>query len=120
MDEKEVLEQTNETENVDTSATEQIEGVELDTAEATEQSDVVDEKEVKFSQDDLDRIVKDRLSRQETKIREEYEEKYGRLETILNAGLGTNNVEDATERMANFYKEQGIKIPEMKLSLIHI
>ena len=116
MDEKEVLEQTNETENVDTSATEQIEGVELDTAEATEQSDVVDEKEVKFSQDDLDRIVKDRLSRQETKIREEYEEKYGRLETILNAGLGTNNVEDATERMANFYKEQGIKIPEMKLT----
>jgi len=31
-------------------------------------------------------------------------------------GFGTNNLEDATEKMANFYKEQGVEIPEAKLT----
>ncbi len=30
--------------------------------------------------------------------------------------FGTNNLEDATEKMANFYKGQGVEIPEMKLT----
>ncbi len=89
MDGNEMLETTNETENVDTLTTEEREGEgTLESADFTDNTESVkEENEVKFSQDDLDRIVKDRLSRQETKIREEYEKKYGRLETIVNAGL---------------------------------
>ena len=88
-----MLETTNETENVDTLTTEEREGEgTLESAEFTDNTEdtensVETEKEAKFSQDDLDRIVKDRLSRQEMKIREEFEQKYGRLETIVNAGL---------------------------------
>jgi len=89
MDEDEMLETTNEAEKVDTLTTEEREGEgTLESAEFTDDTgDVKEENEAKFSQDDLDRIVKDRLSRQETKIREEFEQKYGRLETIVNAGL---------------------------------
>lgn len=89
MDENEMLETTNETENVDTLTTEEREGGGmLESADFTDNTESVkEEKEAKFSQDDLDRIVKDRLSRQETKIREEYEQRYGRLERVLNAGL---------------------------------
>lgn len=89
MDEDEMLETTNETEKVETLTTEEREGEgTLESAEFTDNTEnVKKENEAKFSQDDLDRIVKDRLSRQETKIREEFEQKYGRLETIVNAGL---------------------------------
>lgn len=89
MDEDEMLETTNETEKVETLTTEEREGEgTLESAEFTDNTEnVKEENEAKFSQDDLDRIVKDRLSRQETKIREEFEQKYGRLETIVNAGL---------------------------------
>lgn len=30
--------------------------------------------------------------------------------------FGTNNLEDATEKMASFYEEQGVEIPEAKLT----
>lgn len=94
MDENEMLETTNETENVELETTEEIEaeGQALPTeftedVEDKQDTTVRTEKELKFSQEDVDRFVKDRLSRQEMKIREEYEQKYGRLETIVNAGL---------------------------------
>ena len=67
-------------------ATEEIEAEE--TSNPSEFTDKVEEEnKLEFTQKELDRFVKDRLSRQETKIREEFEQKYGRLETIVNAGL---------------------------------
>lgn len=118
MDKDEVLETTNEAEKVDTLTTEEREGEgTLESAEFTDDVESVkEENEAKFSQDDLDRIVKDRLSRQEQKIREEYEEKYGRVETVLKAGLGTKDISEATERLTDFYKAQGVEIPETKLT----
>lgn len=86
-------------------------------AEIVEGSDIAEEKEVKtFTQVELDKIVKERVFRQKEKLREEYEEKYGRLETVLKAGLGTDSLEDATRRMTEFYTEQGVNIPQMRLT----
>lgn len=122
MDNDEMLETTNDTENVDTQATEEFEaGVGAEPTEFTdsEQEEVAvvdEEKELKFTQEDVDRFVKDRLSRQEVKIREEYEQKYGRLETVMNAGLGTKDIEEVTQKMTDFYKGQGVEIPEMRLT----
>ena len=56
------------------------------------------------------------MFRQESKIRDEYERKYSRVEEVLNAGLGTNDINEATEKLTEFYKEQGVNIPEQKLT----
>jgi len=121
MEEKEIVEQTTDTEKVDTLATEELEGKveESNTAEATESGikEVEEENGVKtFTQEEVDKIVKDRLFRKENKIRDEYEEKYSAVENILNAGLGTNDIKEATKKLAEFYKEQGIVIPEQRLT----
>lgn len=115
-----MLEQTNEAEKTDTlSAEEKVGAVNSNTAEftdGTEKDDVKEEKEEVFTQEQLDKIVKDRLSRQERKIRDEYEEKYNQLETVLNAGLGTKDIPEATQKLTKFYKEQGVDIPETRLT----
>lgn len=118
MEEDEMLETTNDAENVGTQTTEEFEEMGMtEPTETDEQVEEVEEKEVKtFTQEELDKIVKDRLSRQESKIREEYEEKYERIEMVLNAGLGTNNLDEATEKMTDFYKSQGVTIPDTKLT----
>lgn len=117
--EDEIVEQTTDTENVDTLTTEELEGQEVEAIETTDSSDelkVEEEETKKFTQEELNKIVKDRLSRQEDKLRNEYEQKYSRVENVLNAGLGTDNIEDATNRLTEFYKEKGIEIPEQKLT----
>lgn len=120
MENEEIVEQTTETENVDTLATEELEGnvKETEATENTETENVEAEKEeVKtFTQEELNKIVKERLSRQESKIRDEYEKKYSKVETVLNAGLGTNSLDEATNQLIEFYEQKGISIPEQKLT----
>lgn len=116
MENNEVV--TNVTENVVEQTTEEIvEGVELtDTTDTTE--NVVEEtKEVvkKYDDDDLDKIIAKKLAKQEAKLRKDYEEKlskYQDTETVLNTGLGTEDIVEATQKMREFYKEQGITMPE--------
>ncbi len=120
MENEEIVEQTTDTENVDTLATEELEG-KAETTEATETTEeetkVEEEKDVKtFTQEEVDEIVKRRLARNESKIRSEYEDKYSRVETVLNAGLGTDNIDEATNKLTEFYKSRGINIPETKLT----
>lgn len=71
-----------------------------------------------FTQEDVDRMVKEKLdevlpskiARREAKLRKEYEEKYGRLENALRAGTGKDTVEEQTETLEKFYESKGIKI----------
>ena len=117
MEDEEIVEQTTDTENIGTLPTEKIED-KVEEVEATDTTDEVEEeRETKtFTQEEVDKFVKDRLFRQENKIRDEYERKYSRVEEVLNAGLGTSNISEATEKLTEFYKEQGINIPEQKLT----
>lgn len=111
MEKEEMLEQTNETENVETQTTEEnVEGIELTDTTDTE---IVEEKqEVKtFTQDEVDEIVKKRLARKEKDFQKELS-KYKNVENVLNAGLGTNSIDEADTKLRSFYKEQGINIPE--------
>lgn len=104
------------TENVEGQATEELVEGENTTAETTE---TVEEEKI-FSQSDLDKLVDEKvnellprkLERAKAKLTREYEDKYSRVETVLNAGLGTNSLDEATNRLADFYKEKGINIPE--------
>lgn len=63
-----------------------------------------------YNQDELDAIVGKRLARQEAKIRKEYDRKYGRLEEVLKAGTGKEDVDEMTETFEKFYESKGVKI----------
>ncbi len=63
-----------------------------------------------YTQEEVDAIVGKRLARQETKIRKDYDRKYGRLEEVLKAGTGKDSVDDMTDTFEKFYESKGIKI----------
>lgn len=108
------------TENVEGQTTEQVvEGTEATTeAVGGEQATTVEEK--LYTQAELDQKVNEmidnllpkKLERARAKLEREYEDKYSRVETVLNAGLGTNNLTDATDKLTEFYKKRGVNIPE--------
>lgn len=104
------------TENVE-QTTEQTEVVE----ETTEQSDVVETTEPKLYTEaefnkKLDEVLAKKIAHKTARIKKEYENKYSKVETVLNAGLGTKNIDEATDKLASFYKQKGISIPEPKYS----
>ena len=117
MEETEVEEQvedTDDSEEVDSE--EEVEVPELEeTAEETNEAEttenVEEAQEKMFTSEEVDNIKKRYKKRLENKLRKEYDKKYSRLENVVNAGLGTNNVDDATEKLTEFYEENGIKIP---------
>lgn len=68
-----------------------------------------------YSQDEVNEIVGKAKARKEAKIRKEYErklQKYNGLEEVLKAGTGKESVEEMTDTFAEFYRKNGIKIPE--------
>lgn len=108
------------TENVGEQATEKlVEGAKVTTGDNAGEN-TGDNAEKLYSQADLDRMINEKvdellprkLERAKAKLTREYEDKYSRVETVLNAGLGTNNLDEATNKLADFYKQKGIKIPE--------
>ena len=105
-DNKELVE---ETENTELTA-EEIEDVQTPetTPSEEETTEPVEEMIPKSMVKD---IVEKRLARQENKLRKEYAKKYGRLETVVNTGLGTNSTDEAVEKLTEFYQSKGISIP---------
>lgn len=118
-----VVEETNEN-TVEQPAEEVVEGIELtDTAEAEETDEESTEETKEDSQpqgryvtnDELNDIVDKRVARKMSKLEREYESKYADYrdtEAVLNAGMGTSNIKEATERMREYYQNEGIKVPE--------
>lgn len=106
-----------------------LEEVNIGTSEDEEQVQETTEEVETPSQDDIDaRIearanelmeekIKDRLARdrasQERKFSKELS-KYKHLESIMKAGLGVENLDEAINKSSEFYKEQGVSIPEYK------
>ena len=124
------MEENNEVVVTDVPETSETEEENIDTVNTSEDSENVEEtKEVETSQDDIEREIEeranalmeekiqDRLARdrasQERKFNKELL-KYKHLESVINAGLGVDNLDDAISKTSDFYKEQGINIPEFK------
>lgn len=115
--------------DVPETSEENLEEVNIGTSEDEEQVQGTVEKTETNSEDDINKLVeerankmfeekvKDRLARdrasQERKFNKELA-KYKHLESVINAGLGVDNLDDAISKTSNFYKEQGINIPEFK------
>jgi len=111
-----VEETTEETEEgiefTDTADTEEVETEPVEeTEEVTEP--VKEEPEKIYTEDEFNERFDAKFKRREAKLRREYEKKYSKLENILNAGLGTSSVEEATSKLNDYYKEQGIDIPDV-------
>lgn len=101
---------TNVTENVEEQTTEEIvEGG--TTEEVVEAPKTYTEEELNAR---VDELLARKIARKEAKIRKEYEEKYSpykEAESVLNAGLGTSNITEATNNLREFYTNKGINIP---------
>ena len=116
--EEERLEQSSEV--LETTNTETAENVEevveqlTDTAETKQAVKSLKEllKENPNLQEEFNNMTKNRLRRQERELAE----KYSRTETVLKAGLGVDNLEQATDKLADFYKSKGITIPDHSFS----
>ena len=126
MENEEMLEQTNETENVDTQTTEEIEGegIELtDTSDTEEQESVREKEEVRQSlkellksnpdyQAEFSEMVKSRLDRQERGYQKELA-KYKDTENVLKSALHVNDMDEANKKLREYYEGEGIKLPEI-------
>lgn len=124
MEDEEMLETTNETENVETETTEEIqEKADTKETETEEANSEEQEKVLNFTQEKLNELIEDRVRRErntfkrsEANIRREYEDKIADIENIIKAGFGTNNLDDGLARITELCKNKGIKIPERKSS----
>ena len=107
----------NETENVEltteeiTTETEDVEEVTSDEELVEEPVETEEERINRLVNEKVDAILPKKLARKEAKIRKELMNKYGRLETVVNTGLGTENTEEAVQKLTEFYKSKGINIP---------
>ena len=96
----------NENENLVLEGTENVETV------ATEQSTGEQVEQVRtYTQQEVDEIVGRRLARNTAKIHKEYNRKYGELENVLRAGTGKEDVGEMTDTFRKFYESKGIQIP---------
>ena len=99
----------NETENVELT-TEQTAGVE----ETTEQTEVVETPKT-YTEEELnarvDELLAKKIARKEARIRKEYDKKYGKLESVLKAGTGEEDLDKLTNTFTDFYTKKGIQIP---------
>ena len=105
---------TDVTENVELTTEEIVEGVEgEETVNATENEVSEETPAVEtFTKEQVDEMIAKKLARKEAKIRREFENKYSRLETVVNTGLGTETVEESTKKLEEFYRTKGIAIPD--------
>ncbi|MFR8115697.1 MAG: hypothetical protein ACLVAK_01610 [Clostridia bacterium] len=104
---------TTDENTVTQTAEENVEGANIATnADNTNVSEFANKetaKEKMFTQEQVNKIVQERVRR----AKNDDEAKYRELQNVLNAGLGTNSVEESTEKLKQFYKEQGVNIPEL-------
>ena len=63
-----------------------------------------------YTQEEVDAIVGKRLARQETRIKRDYDRKYGDLVDTLKAGTGKEDVGEMADTFKKFYESKGIKI----------
>ena len=87
----------------------QVETVEEPTDESAK---VYTEEDFLKMREEYERKIDKKVSRREAKIRKEYERKYGDLEHVLKAGTGQETVEGLTNTFTDFYKQQGMEIPQ--------
>lgn len=86
------------------------ENIEETIEETPVQEEIVEEK--KYTDKEVDELISKRLARQESKLRKEYANKYGKLESVLSQGTGIEDIEELTNTFNDFYTKRGIQIKD--------
>lgn len=103
-----------EHENLVTDVTENVEETTEETINQSEEvPEIKKDTEEKFTKQQVEDMIAKRIARKEAKIRKEYDKKYSGLENVLKAGTGKEDINDITTDLTNFYRENGVDIPEM-------
>ena len=135
MEDEEMLDTTNETENTDNSSVEENEEVELTDGREVEEdgldnqdqnSDETNQEDVNSTQkkslrdllsenpelqEEFNTTMQKRLSRQKANLQREYDGKYSKVESLLSAGLKGKDLDENIKLLEEMYQEQGIDIP---------
>lgn len=101
---------------------EMIPGAEPETIQQQPEQGPGSETEKVYTEADFNQAVNDRvndllskkLGRKEAKIRKEYEGRYGRLESVLRAGTGKDDLNEIADDFEGFYRERGVQIPQVQ------
>lgn len=122
MNEEEVQNVTDVTENTEEQTVEEIvDGVELtDTADDTTDVDTEETKEEQpkgrfYTDEEVNSIVDKRVARKMRKYEKQMAE-YEDTENVLKSALEVDNISDANKKLRNYYQEQGYELPERKSS----
>lgn len=110
---------TDVTENVEELATEELVDGAVEGTTETEETVVTEESVKTYTDAEVDEIIKNRLGRQERSLTKKFEKQlsaYKEAESVLNAGLGTSSITEATEQMRDFYTKKGVEIPKYESS----
>ena len=109
--------ETPQEEQIETNASNEVDEV-LETAEEVVPSSAesierqIEERANKIAEEKMEaRLIRDRIKREreEAKTRAKYEQ----LENIMKTALGADNIDDVISKSKEFYREQGIQIPEI-------
>ena len=98
------------TTDVPETSEEELEEVNIDTSEDIENKETQEndnEEEVRYTQEEVNSMIKDRLDRFKKKEKENLR-KYEYLESIVKTGTGTDNLDDAIKETVDFYKGNGL------------
>lgn len=123
MEENEMLEQTNKTENVETETTEEImdEGIELTDTTDTEEADVEETPKVNKKlkdlleenpeyQEEFNEMIKGRLARKDREHQKELS-KYKDTDNVLRSTLKIQDGEDVNQKLRESYEAEGVILP---------
>ena len=113
--EDDVPETSPEEEVVETDASEEVDETPATEKVETNEEDIekqIEERANKIAEEKIEaRLIRDRVKREreEAATRAKHEE----LETIMKSALGVDNLDDIISKSKEFYKEQGVQIPEI-------
>ena len=92
----------------------ETENVELPTEEVVVTEEVIEQPKT-YTEEELnarvDELLAKKIARKEARIRKEYDKKYGKLENVLKAGTGEEDLNTITDTLSNFYTKKGIQMP---------
>jgi hypothetical protein len=104
-------------EQIETDASEGVENVQGATEEVTQPNTEeierqIEERANKIAEEKIEaRLIRDRVKRERDEATTKA--KYQELETIMRSVLGADSIDDVITKSKEFYKEQGMQIPEI-------
>lgn len=120
MEELEMLETTNETENVDTQTTEEIVEGEVITTESSDEGNITSLRDILEQnpayKEEFNEMMQTRLRRKDREHKREMS-KLRDIENVLKSTIGGDSTEEIRMNLRNAYSNEGVDLPEYDTGL---